>query len=144
MPRVLVVDDQAHVRAAVAIALRAIGFEVVGVADGAAALNEFQESVFDLAVIDIYMPDFDGVKLIKAMRQRAPDFPVIAMSGVFLAKSQRMMLDYLPDLPGLATITCLKKPFRPPDLLSAVQIALGDSMSGPTSIVPGSTPCQAS
>jgi CheY-like chemotaxis protein len=97
-----------------------------------------------LAVIDIYMPDFDGVKLIKAMRQRAPDFPVIAMSGVFLAKSQRMMLDYLPDLPGLATITCLKKPFRPPDLLSAVQIALGDSMRGPTSIVPGSTPCQAS
>jgi CheY-like chemotaxis protein len=144
MPRVLVVDDQAHVRAAVGIALRAIGFQVVGVADGAAALNEFHESGFDLAVIDIYMPGFDGVKLIKAMRQRVPDFPVIAMSGVFLAKSQRTTLDYLPDLPGLTMITCLKKPFRPHDLLSAVQIALGDSMSGLSSIVPGITPCQAS
>jgi CheY-like chemotaxis protein len=139
MPRVLVVDDQAHVRAAVGIALRVIGFEVVGVADGAAALNEFQESVFDLAVIDIYMPGFDGVKLIKAMRQRVPDFPVIAMSGVFLANSQRTTLDYLPDLPGLTMITCLKKPFRPPDLLSAVQIALGERHEQV-----GSARCQAS
>jgi CheY-like chemotaxis protein len=143
MPRVLVVDDQAHVRAAVGIALRAIGFEVVSVADGATALNEFQESDFDLAFIDIYMPGFDGVKLIKAMRQRVPDFPVIAMSGVFLANSQRTTLDYLPDLPGLTMITCLKKPFRSHDLLSAVQIAMGDDMKN-LGNVSGSTSCQTS
>ena len=125
MPRVLVVDDQPHVRAAVGIGLQALGFEVVGVADGPAALDAFQESAFDLALVDIYMPGFDGVKLIKAMRQRVPDFPVIAMSGVFLANSHRMSLDYLPGLPGLTKITCLKKPFRPSDLLSAVQTALG-------------------
>jgi|SRR3954469_9104112 CheY-like chemotaxis protein len=127
MPRVLVVDDQAHVRATVGIALQAIGFEVVGVADGPAALSEFQKSAFDLAFVDIYMPGFDGVKLIKAMRQRVPDFPVIAMSGVFLANSQRMTLDYLPDLPGLTMITCLKKPFRSDELLSAVRIAMGQT-----------------
>jgi CheY-like chemotaxis protein len=126
MPRVLVVDDQAHVRAVIAIALQGMGFEVVGVADGAAALNEFQGSAFDLAVVDIYMPGLDGVKLIKAMRQRLPDFPVVAMSGVFLA-SQRMTLDYLPGLPGLTKITCLKKPFRPGDILSAVQTAMGQT-----------------
>jgi CheY-like chemotaxis protein len=126
MPRVLVVDDQAHVRAVIAISLQGMGFEVVGVADGAAALNEFQGSAFDLAVVDIYMPGLDGVKLIKAMRQRLPDFPVVAMSGVFLA-SQRMTLDYLPGLPGLTKITCLKKPFRPGDILSAVQTAMGQT-----------------
>lgn len=124
MCRILVIDDQAHVRAAILVALRANGHEVVG-ADGAASgLQAFKSSHFDLALIDIYMPDVDGVKLIKALRERSPNFPIIAMSGVMLSETQRTALEFLPSLPGMSEIVCLKKPFRASELLQAVQTAV--------------------
>jgi CheY-like chemotaxis protein len=124
MPRVLVIDDQAHVRATLLITLRAIGFEVVGVDNGITGLQEFQTDHFDLAIVDLYMPGIDGVKLIKTMREHAPHFPIIAISGVMLGDSQRTALDFFSDLPSLSKIVCLKKPFRPPELLKAVEAAM--------------------
>jgi hypothetical protein len=64
------------------------------------------------------------VKLIKAMRDRAPEFPIIAMSGVLLNESEHTALEYFPNLPDLSGVVCLQKPFRPLDLLKAVQSAL--------------------
>lgn len=124
VPRVLVVDDQAHMRAAIAIALRANGFGVVCVQDGASGLREFEGSNFDLAIVDVYMPGIDGVRLIKALRERSPNLPVIAMSGVPLPDSGRTVLDFLPDHPSVSKIVCLKKPFRPADLVEAIRSAI--------------------
>jgi DNA-binding NtrC family response regulator len=125
MPRVLVIDDQPHVRATISIALLANGFEVVAVDSARAGLREQQRAHFDLAMVDIYMPDMDGVQLIKAFRTRAPSLPVIAMSGVFLGASERTVLDILPITQNLSDIVCLQKPFRSKALLFAVQKALG-------------------
>jgi CheY-like chemotaxis protein len=104
--------------------LRALGFDGVGAADGVAGLREFQASDFDLAIVDIYMPGLDGVQLIKALRRHSPNFPIIAVSGVMLRGSPRTALDFFPELPVLAKVTCLQKPFRPPELLKAIQVAL--------------------
>jgi len=123
MPRVLIVDDQAHVRNAVAIALQANGFETAGVEDAPSALRQFEAQSFDLAIVDVYMPNIDGVKLIKSLRERAPELPIIAMSGVMLNESQRTALEFLPKLPGLSEIVCLQKPFRSSELLRAVRAA---------------------
>jgi CheY-like chemotaxis protein len=124
MPRVLVIDDQTHARAAVILVLRAYGFDAVGAEDGVAGLREFQATEFDLAIVDIYMPGFDGVQLIKALRRHSPNLPVIAISGIMLRGSPRTALDFFPDLPALAKVICLQKPFRPPELLKAIQTAL--------------------
>jgi DNA-binding response OmpR family regulator len=123
VPRVLVIDDQPHVRAGILLALEANGFEAVGAGDANSGLREFQSSQFDLAIVDLYMPGTDGVTLIKALRERAPAFPVIAMSGVLLNESHRTALDFLPNLPALSDVVCLQKPFRPPELLKAIQAA---------------------
>jgi CheY-like chemotaxis protein len=124
MPRVLVIDDQAHVRATISLTLQANGFEVVA-ADGAkAGLRELKKSLFDLAIVDIYMPEMDGVKFIKALRAGAPNLPVIAMSGVFVGASERTVLDMIPLSPDLSGVKCLRKPFRSHELLLAVQEAL--------------------
>ena len=125
MPRVLVIDDQPHVRATVSVALQTNGFDVVLVERGRLGLKELKKSPFDLAIVDIYMPEMDGVKFIKALRAVAPTLPVIAMSGVFLGASERTVLDILPMAPNLSGITCLKKPFRARELLQAVQSVLG-------------------
>jgi DNA-binding response OmpR family regulator len=129
VPRILIVDDEPHVRASLVVGLRAYGFEVVG-ADGAASgLRQFEASHFDVVVIDIYMPDVDGVKFIKTLRERTPNLPTVAISGVGLGKSERTALEYLPKLPGLSEIVCLQKPFRPPELVAAILAAFGSAKS---------------
>jgi CheY-like chemotaxis protein len=124
MARVLVIDDQPYVCKALAIALRARGFEVVEAQDGASSLRQFMSSHFDLAIVDIYMPGLDGIKLIKMLREHSPSLPVVAMSGVMIKGSQSMALDFVPDLPSLSKIACLKKPFSSADLVSAVEAAM--------------------
>jgi CheY-like chemotaxis protein len=123
VPRILVIDDQPHVRASIVLALQANGHEAVGAEDASAGLREFQGSRFDLAMVDVYMPGTDGVTLIKALRERSPALPSIAMSGVLLNDSQHTALEFLPKLPSLAGVVCLQKPFRPPELLKAIDAA---------------------
>lgn len=123
MPRILVVDDQQHVRAGLILALRANGFEAVGAEDANSGLRAFQESQFDLALVDVYMPGVDGVSLMKTLREQSPGLPIIAMSGVLLNESQRTALEFLPKVPGLSDIVCLRKPFRPPELVKAIEVA---------------------
>jgi len=123
MAHILVIDDQVHVRAAIALALEAQGHDVV-CADGASmGLREFETAKFDLAIVDVFMPGMDGVKLIRALRQRKPNLPVVAMSGVHLSASGRTALDHLHMARDLSGIVCLQKPFRPAELSQAVEKA---------------------
>lgn len=124
MPHVLVIDDQAYARAAVAVALRTNGFDVTGFENGRVALSAMENEHFDLAIVDIYMPNMDGVKLIRGLRERCPDLAVIAMSGAFLSSNGRTVLDILPATGDLANVIRLKKPFRAETLMRAVQVAL--------------------
>ena len=123
--RVLVIDDQQYVRAAIVVALRANGFDVVAFESGRLGLNALDNSAFDLAIVDIYMPDMDGVKLIKALRERSPNLPIVAISGVMFRTSGRNVLDVLPTAHDLSGIACLQKPFRPKELVEAIQKAIG-------------------
>jgi CheY-like chemotaxis protein len=125
MPRILVIDDQPHVRAMISVALEAHGIDVVAVESGRSGLREIGRSNFDLAIVDIFMPEMDGVKLIKSLRERIPDLPVIAISGEFLRPTGRNVLNILPMAPALTGITCLAKPFRPRELLAAIQTTIG-------------------
>jgi CheY-like chemotaxis protein len=130
VPRILVIDDQNHVRAAIVLALQAKGFDVVGADSGQSGLTKFEQSDFDVVIADLFMPGIDGVTLIKALRKRNPGFPVIAMSGVLLGTSGRTALDHLPNIAELSDVICLQKPFRPNDLLRAVGAALGAAPAG--------------
>ena len=125
MPRVLVVDDQSHVRNAIVTVLEAKGgFSVATAENGADALKLFRASKFDLVVADLYMPGMDGVKLIKEMRTIDPNIAVVAISGVLMRSTGRTALDILSmnrDLSGIAT---LQKPFRPSQLLQAIRRAV--------------------
>jgi CheY-like chemotaxis protein len=131
MQRILIIDDQVHVRAAVSAALRAKGFEVTPAENGHAGLREFRRKPFDLAIVDIFMPEMDGVKLIKAFRERRPNFPVIAVSGMQLGASGRTALDLFPLAPELAEVVCLQKPFRPEELMRAIAKATAVASMAP-------------
>ena len=116
MPRILVIDDQSDVRTMIAIVLRINHFEIVEAANGEAALRAFENSKFDVVIVDIFLEGINGFDLITMMRERVPDLPVIAISGM-------TTLDFLSGSPELSNVVCLQKPFRPNDLLRAIEAA---------------------
>ena len=116
LPRVLVIDDQPDVRTMVSIVLRINHFEVVEAASATAGLKEFESSKFDLAIVDIFLQGTNGFEVIMKMRERIPDFPVVAISGM-------TMLDFVNETPELFNVVCLQKPFRPAELALAVEVA---------------------
>jgi DNA-binding response OmpR family regulator len=118
--RILVIDDDTRVRAAIKYALAAKGFDVTTAESGPAGLDLLRRSPFDLMIVDVFMPGMDGVKTIKAAHQSDPTIPVIAISGARLRLSGGSPLDMLSNVPGLAAVKCLQKPFRPGELLAAV------------------------
>jgi CheY-like chemotaxis protein len=136
VPRILVIDDQAHVRAAIVTALQAKGFDVVGAESGQSGLTKFEQSEFDVVMVDLFMPGIDGVTLIKTLRERSPRLPVIAMSGVLLGASGRTALDHLPNISELADVVRLQKPFRPNDLMQAITAALAAGATAAGSAYP--------
>ncbi|MDH6260899.1 response regulator [Bradyrhizobium sp. BR13661] len=116
MPRVLVIDDQKDVRAMVSIVLRVNHIDVVEAESGSAGLKAFSESVFDAAIVDIFLADTSGVEVMAAIRERIPGFPIVAVSGM-------TTLDFMGEAPGLDGVVGLQKPFRPNDLLQALRRA---------------------
>jgi DNA-binding response OmpR family regulator len=113
MPRILVIDDQKDVRAMVSIVLRVNRFEVEEADSGVAGLKAFGESAFDAAIVDIFLADTSGLEVIAAIRERSPGFPIVAISGM-------TTLEFIDQSPGLENVVCLQKPFRPNDLLQAL------------------------
>lgn len=69
-PRVLVVEDDPHTRALISVWLGDEGCEVIGVPDGAAAIEVLGELTPDVAVLDLMMPGVDGLTLLRFMRER--------------------------------------------------------------------------
>ena len=123
MPRVLVIDDQADVRAMISIVLRINHFEVVEAGTAAAGMKAFGESCFDLAIVDVFLQGSNGVDLIIAMRAKNPDLPIVAISGM-------TTLDFVAESPELSDVVCLQKPFRPNERIGAIDTARARSASG--------------
>jgi CheY-like chemotaxis protein len=119
VPRVLVVDDDPMVCVAIEVCLQRQGFEVT-VADGAeAGMRALEAAAFDVMLIDVFMPHMRGFEAIRIFHERAPDIPVIAMSGYAFANADRAP-DFLRMAIELGAAYCLRKPFTPQALLATV------------------------
>lgn len=80
-PRVLLVEDTESVRRAVALGLRASGFDVTAVAGGAEALAVIGVVGPAVVVTDLSMPGMDGLELIRTLRVRQVEVPVLVVSA---------------------------------------------------------------
>jgi len=81
MTRILIVDDDRAFRLSTAALLRADGYEVDGVADGAAAAEALRETRPDLVVFDLRMPGVDGLGVVEALRMWGERVPILMISG---------------------------------------------------------------
>lgn len=80
-PNVLLVDDDSLILQTYEAALAKLRYRVVKVQDGQAALEALSAWPFDVIVSDINMPGMSGLQLLKALREKKPDVPVILITG---------------------------------------------------------------
>ena len=116
MSKILVVDDDAHIRELVKVFLRNDGFDVFEAADGVEALSMLDSTKVDLAVIDIMMPKMDGWELCQEIKASF-DIPVLMLT----AKGETSQ-----KLKGfqLGTDDYLVKPFEPLEMVARVKALL--------------------
>jgi len=116
---ILVVDDEAQIRHALRGVLTDEGFEVVEAENGGRALELLDKQTPRLAIVDIWMPEVDGIELVRRMRDRAPELPIIVISGHGTIETAVRVI-------RLGAFDFLEKPFELDVLLKVVGRALGD------------------
>ncbi|MFP2925918.1 response regulator transcription factor [Pyxidicoccus sp. 3LG] len=115
-PTVLVVDDDPHLREIVRFALEQGGFHVEEASDGRAALARVERSVPALIVLDIMMPELDGLAVCREVR-RKHELPIVFLS------SRDDEVDRILGL-ELGGDDYLTKPFSPRELVARVKAVL--------------------
>jgi two-component system chemotaxis response regulator CheY len=92
--RVLLADDEAHVRLFVKAVLASLGCEIVGeAADGKQALELFDKSSPDLVLLDINMPVMDGLAALKALRAKSEKVAIVMLTSLASSEVVEQALD---------------------------------------------------
>jgi len=83
MPKgsILVVDDEAEIREGLVLLLESEGYAVVAVETGDAGLARLEEEPFDLLLLDVSLPDHNGIDLLQQIRERDPVLPVVLITA---------------------------------------------------------------
>lgn len=82
MKHVMVVDDEADMVASSSAALEAEGYRVSGFTSAAKALERLPQDVPDLLMMDLHMPNVNGIELLRAVRRGFPRLPIVVCSGL--------------------------------------------------------------
>ena len=125
--KIMVVDDEMHIRELVRFYLDKAGFDTIEAANAEEALDIVENQYIDLAVVDIMMPGMDGFELVEQMRQYR-EFPVIMLT----AKSQSK--DKLRGF-SLGIDDYVTKPFDPDELMARVKTILKRYSINSTNVV---------
>lgn len=114
MPKILVVDDAAYVRLRLARLLAQNGYEVVEAANGNEAITCYKQEQPDGVLLDIVMPEMDGMAALKAIREEHPDARVVMLTSV---QEQSTMIDAIRS----GAMDFMVKPFDDQRLLALVK-----------------------
>ncbi|HEX6800882.1 MAG TPA: response regulator, partial [Candidatus Binatia bacterium] len=116
---ILVVDDEDDVRESVREVLSDEGYRVVDTADGARVLDMIRDEKPELVLLDIWMPQVDGIGLLKEIKSQEPDINVVMVSGHGNIHTAVTATKY-------GAFDFIEKPVSLDGLLTTVQRALGE------------------
>jgi two-component system KDP operon response regulator KdpE len=119
---VLLVEDDDNLRRALTLTLRARGYQITDVGAGRPAIDELQRHRFDVVVLDLGLPDIDGVEVIREVRMDST-IPIIVLSA------RRDEVDKVRALDAGAD-DYMTKPFGVDELLARVRVAVRRSGRG--------------
>ncbi len=121
--RVLVVDDDRAIRDALARALELDGYEVDLASDGAAALTTIRDSRPDVAIVDVMMPNIDGLTFCRVLRAEKDRLPILMLTARTETSDRVAGLDAGAD-------DYLSKPFDLAELMARLRALLRRSRAG--------------
>ena len=127
MPAVLIVDDEVQILRALQINLNARGYSTVTAFTGQGALEQAARHPVDVVVLDLGLPDLDGVEVIRRLR-RWSDVPVVVLSARHGSDDKIQALDAGAD-------DYVTKPFGMDELLARLRAALRRGTSGDAPVV---------
>jgi DNA-binding response OmpR family regulator len=120
---VLLIDDDAAIRAVCSVNLRALGIEVIEAGDGATGLRLARQGRPDLVLLDVSMPGLDGFQVGELVRRhrKTRNIPLMFLSGEEENDARAR---------ELGAIACLEKPFDPATLTSLIATTLNPYAEG--------------
>jgi DNA-binding response OmpR family regulator len=130
--RILLVDDEESIQTLLSYPLRKDGYLVTSALDGREALQRFDESRFDLAILDVMLPKLDGVEVCRRMR-RSSRLPIIMLTAKGSETDKVAGLEVGAD-------DYITKPFSMREFRSRVKAALRRSRM--TTVAPGDEPLE--
>ena len=123
MAHILLVEDSPEVSLSVREILASAGHTTEEAASGKQALKALKGSTFDAIVSDIWMPEMDGIALLKEIRGAGNDIPVVVISG----GAPNAPLTYTAPLAAtFGANMVVYKPFEKAELLKAIETVLAD------------------
>ena len=126
MPNILVVDDDAHIMDVICFALQKADHSYVTAKDGKEALEKFSGSEVDLVILDIGLPEIDGLEVCRQIRKTS-EVPILFLS----ARDDEIDRILGLEIGGDDYVT---KPFSPRELIARVNVILKRSQAVPTNI----------
>ena len=121
--RLLIIDDEPHIRHMMRLTLEAIGYQVDEAPDGQAGLDRFGDGrEYDAVVLDQKMPGLDGIETLQRIKENAPDARVL-MATAFGS------IELAVDAMRLGATDFLRKPMTPETLRNAVAAAIASEVS---------------
>ena len=121
--RILVADDEALVVGMLRTFLESVGHNVTVCLNGAEAIEAFENKEFDLAVVDLAMPEVDGWAVSRRVNELRPEVPIIVVTGWNMTVEDGREQ-------GATVDSVLRKPFAMADLIDAVDHATGRRRTG--------------
>ena len=117
---ILIVDDDEMVRIALSELLKPEGYEIDSVGSSKEALNKINEKKYDLLMLDIIMPEMDGLGLCRKIREKEDytEIPIIFLTAKSREEDRVMGIDAGANL-------FLSKPISPDKLLGIVSETIG-------------------
>lgn len=115
---ILIVDDEKSILTTLSRALRVEDFEVDVAGSSGIALSKIEKKSFDLVLLDVQLPDFSGLELLRRLREQGSDLPVIMMSG-------HGTIETAVEATRLGAFTFLQKPIGTEQLLLTIRNCLG-------------------
>ena len=112
--KILVVDDEQVVLYSCKRVLEAEGFEVCLVPSAGKALEALKREGFGLLLIDVKMPEHDGMYLIQEVKKKWPAVPMVVMSGYDTPET-------IEEAARVGAAVFITKPFTPDELLATVR-----------------------
>lgn len=114
---ILIVDDEEVVRLSHLRSLEYSGCTTRAAEDGRAAIQVMEESPADVILLDLRMPDLDGMDVLKTIKQRWPDSEVVVITGYPSVESAKQAV-------RLGAFDYLAKPVEPDDVIRATTSAI--------------------